>query len=62
VLLDAPGPLRIPAQAELIWFLVTILPVEAPAQVSSTWIAASSEPLMVLVVRMLPLLHKSIPS
>jgi hypothetical protein len=59
---DAPGPLRMPAQAELTVFFVTELPVEAPVHVSSTWIPASSEPLIVLLVTMLLLLHRSIPS
>ena len=58
----APGPLRMPAQAELILFEVIVLPVEAPVHVSSRWMPDSSEPLIVLLVAVLLLLHKSIPS
>ena len=58
----APGPLRMPAQAELILFEVTVLPVPAPGHVSSRWIQDSSEPLIVLPVALLLLLHRSIPS
>jgi hypothetical protein len=41
-----------PAQAELILFEVTVLPVPAPGHVSSRWMPDSSEPLIVLPVWM----------